>query len=176
MSVVPGTRGPGPGRVVAAAILFVAAGWALALLASWPWQANAPDAAVLRVSLRHVSGFSEAARGRSAEELARLPAHMRPKDGAGPVTGRRADAALEVRLDGQPVLSRTYRPTGLRRDGPVYAYEEIPVPPGRHTLSIVLGDLGAGDRRWRIERDVEIRAGRVALAEYGAESGWRLSQ
>lgn len=176
MSAVPGTRAPGPGRIVGAAILFGAAGWALALLASWPWQASAPDAAVLRVSLRHVSGFSEAARARSAEELARLPAHMRPKDGAAPVTGRRSDATLEVRLDGRPVLSRTYRPTGLRRDGPIYAYEEIPVPPGRHALSIVLADPGAGDRRWPIERDVEIRAGRVALAEFGAETGWRLTE
>ena len=30
--------------------------------------------------------------------------------------------------------SKTYRPSGLRRDGPTFAYEELPVLTGRHLL------------------------------------------
>lgn len=171
--MVPGRR-PGPGRIAGFAVLLVLVSWGLGTFAAWPWAASEPGAALLRISLRHVSDFRTAVRI-SEEELARRPAHMRPTDPARPTTGVRADAALTVAIDGRVVLSRRYRPTGLRRDGPIYLYEELPVAPGRHRVSVRLADEGglAGPRQWVFERELEFPAGRAPLLEFTTDAGWQ---
>jgi hypothetical protein len=64
--------------------------------AAWSWHASEPTGAIVRISFRHVSGFAGAVERRSAEELARLPAHMRPLDAGRPATARRSEARLTV--------------------------------------------------------------------------------
>ena len=175
MSVVPGvvpSRRPGLLRVAGFVALLVAVSWGLGAFSAWPWTVNAPGSVRLRISLRHVTGFTAGVRARSAEEIARLPAHMRPKDASVPTTGRRADAVLTVTLDGRPALTRTYRPTGVRRDGPVYAYEELEVAPGRHVVGVTLADAGTG-QAWPLTRDMELAPGRAPLVEFVAGGGWQ---
>jgi hypothetical protein len=174
-TVVPERR-PSPARIAAFAALLSLVAWALGALAAWPWAATPSDAAVLRVSLRHVTGFTAAARARSAEELARLPAHMRPRDPDRPTTGRRADAALTIVVDGRTRLDVVYRPTGLRHDGPIYGYHEVPLTPGRHRIEVTLAEAGTRepDRAWRLSREIEVAPGRAPLAEYTTTAGWRL--
>ncbi|OGL00879.1 MAG: hypothetical protein A3E31_17920 [Candidatus Rokubacteria bacterium RIFCSPHIGHO2_12_FULL_73_22] len=174
MSAVPGvvpSRRPGPLRVSGFVAVLVAVSWALGAFSAWPWTVTAPGSARLRISLRHVTGFHADVRTRSAEELAKLPAHMRPKDASVPVTGRRADAVLSVRVDGRPALTRTYRPTGLRRNGPVYAYEELALAPGRHVVGLTLTDAGSG-RAWPLDTAIEFAPGRAPLVEFVAGAGW----
>jgi len=170
-SVVPSRR-PGPARVVGFVALLVAVSWALGAFAAWPWKATEPGAARLRISLRQVTGFSAAGRARSPEELANLPPHMRPTDPTAPATGRRAAARLTVTVDGRPALSRTYQPTGLRHNGPVYAYEEIVVTPGRHLVSLTLADTGSG-REWPLTREIAFAPGRAPLVEFATGVGWQ---
>lgn len=174
MSTIVPARRPAPARVAGFAALLLLVTWGLGAFAAWPWAASPPDTAVLRVSVRHVSGFTGAGRVLSPAELARLPAHMRPRDGAGPATGRRSDATLSVVLDGRAVLAVTYRPTGLRHDGPIYGYEEVPVPPGLHRVEVALAEVGAsgGTREWRLTREIEIAPGHAPLVEYGDPGGW----
>lgn len=170
--IVPSRR-PGWPRVVAFAVLLVAVSWSLGAFSAWPWRASEPGAAVLRISLRHVTPFSGTVTLRTAEEIAALPPHMRPKDVTQPATGRRADAVLTVAIGETRVLERRYRPTGLRRDGPVYAYEELSVTPGRHAVAVRLEDGMPGGREWSWSREVDFTAGSAPLVEYSTGAGWQ---
>ena len=167
------SRRPRPSRIAGFAALLAAVSWSLGTFSAWPWMATAPDEAVLRISLRHVTGFSGAVQLRTAEEIAKLPPHMRPKDATLPTTGRRADATLTVAIDGTRVLGRLFRPTGLRHDGPIYAYEELPVAPGRHAVTVTLAEAGPGARAWSWSQEIEVKAGSAPLLEYSADSGWQ---
>ncbi|MBI2467047.1 MAG: hypothetical protein HYV62_04405 [Candidatus Rokubacteria bacterium] len=89
---------------------------------------------------------------------------------------------LRIALDGRRVLEKTYRPGGLRHDGPTFAYEELPLAAGRHRLAATLwearADAGGRDepeaRRWRLEREVEVRPNQVLLVEFSEETGFVL--
>ncbi len=166
------SRRPRPARIAGFAALLVAVSWSLGTFSAWPWTATAPGAAVLRVSLRHVTEFTGSLQLRSVEEIAKLPPHMRPKDASLPATGRRADARLTVAIDGSRVIERRYRPTGWRRDGPIYGYEELPLAPGRHAVTVTLADAGTGARAWSWSGEIVFKAGSAPLLEY-AGSGWQ---
>jgi hypothetical protein len=170
-TVVPERR-PGAGRVAGFLIVLVGTAWALGALAAWPWRATQPGIGIVRISFRHVSGFAGAVERRSAEELARLPAHMRPLDAGRPATARRSDTRLTVTIDGATVLERTYRPTGFRRDGPVYGYEEQRVAPGTHQVTVTLADVETGTLGWTASRALPIEDGAAPLIEYQAGRGW----
>ena len=170
-TVVPARR-PGAGRIVGFVVLLAAIAWGLGALAAWPWRASAPTGAIVRISVRHVSGFAGAVERRSPEELARLPAHMRPLDAGRPATARRSDTQLIVTIDGTTVLERAYRPTGFRRDGPIYGYEERRVAAGRHVVTVTLADVGTASHTWTASRALEIADGAAPLFEYQAGRGW----
>ena len=122
-----------------------------------------------------MAGFEHEGRHLSPEELAKLPRHMRPPGGVQASTGRRADTRLRIVLDGRRVLERTYRPGGLRHDGPTFAYEELAVPLGRHRLEARLTDAHEDDEDarpdWRLGQDVNIRPGQVLRLELTEEGG-----
>jgi hypothetical protein len=178
MRIVPERRA-GLVRTAGFALLLLGVAWSLGALSAWPWVATAPDWAVLRVSLRHVSDFSEAVRHKSEKEeeeererIEKLARHMRPLDSSRPATGRRVDARLSVSIDEQTLLERTYRPTGFRHDGPIYGYAEIPVAPGHHVVTVTLVDLAPGAHGESITREVEFVPGAAPLVEYVHGAGW----
>ncbi len=167
------SRRPGLFRIAGFAVLLTAVSWMLGILSAWPWAATSPDTAVLRVSFRHVSAFAEAGRRLSEEELARMPPHMRPRDPSRPATGRRRDATLTVAVDGRPVLTRVYRPTGLRHDGPTYGLEEVVIAPGPRLVAVTLSDgQGATQGPWSLSTTIDVRQGQAPLIEYVAGRGW----
>lgn len=173
-SPVVARRDPAPWRVVVSGAVAVVLVWGLSAFAAWPWVATTPGEARLRLSLEHVSALAGPIETRSAEELAKLPAHMRPIEPSRVATGRRADATLTVVVDGHTVLSRTYRPTGLRHDGPIYAYEEVRLHPSRHAVSLALADEQGGERRRRgYAEEIDVGPGQAPLIEYHSGSGWR---
>lgn len=171
---LPPTR-PRVFQVATFAVVLASVSWALGAFAAWPWPAQDPGAAHLRISFKHVTAPLSGGTTLSAEELAKLPAHMRPRDGARAASGRRGDARLTVELDGQPVLAKTYRPTGLRHDGPVHAYEEVRVRPGRHRLTVALAGDAAGDRHV-LTREVDVPPGRAPLVELVSGGEWRFER
>ena len=163
-AIVPSRRPPA-GRVAGFAALLVGVSWALAVFSAWPWHAFPPGAAVLRISFNHVSAFAAAGTAAlSPEDIAKLPAHMRPADASRPSTGRRRPVRLTVSVDGAPALVREYLPGGWRHDGPLYGYEELRVTPGRHTVSMRLADVG-GDRDLSLTQDIDIVPGAAPLFE-----------
>lgn len=168
-------RRPRPGRLAGFVVLFMAVAAGLAIFSSFPWAATPPGAAMLKVAFKHVSTSAEMGAVLSREELEKLPRHMRPQGGQSGASGTRRDTTLRVTLDGRPILGRTYRPGGLRHDGPTFVYEELLLPLGRHVLEAALvevgeppGDGGTTHRR-RLTADVEVRARQVLLLELSPE-------
>jgi len=48
---------------------------------------------------------------------------------------------VEVYLDNKNIFSKTYYPTGIRKDGSTFAYEEIPITPGIHDIKVKMRDI-----------------------------------
>jgi hypothetical protein len=158
-----------------ALFLIVAAG--LAVFSAFPWAATPPGAALLKVALKHVAAPMETGTALSQEELEKLPRHMRPPGGQAGAGGPRRDTAVRVAVDGRLVLDRTYRPGGLRGDGPTFVYEEIALVPGRRRFEATLAEGGvlsppadatAGPGR-RIVTEIEVEPGQVLLLELSGQ-------
>jgi hypothetical protein len=156
-------------------LLGVAVG--LAVFSAYPWVATPPDAALLKVSVKHVAAPVAAGAALSHEELEKLPRHMRPVGGQGGESRGRRDTTVRVTLDGRPVLERTYPPSGFRRDGPTFVYEEVVLVPGRHRLEATLAEAGEAPKRGaaaaplerRLEADVDVASRQVLLLELSSQ-------
>ena len=170
-------RRPGPGRLAGFVLLFLAVAAGLAVFSAFPWAATPPGVAMLKVAFKYVSASAESGAALSREELEKLPRHMRPQGGQSGGTGARRDTTLRVTLDGRPVLEKTYRPSGLRHDGPTFVYEELSVPLGRHVIEAALVEaLGAPAKgvatsspERRIVAEAEIESGQVLLLELSTQ-------
>jgi hypothetical protein len=133
---------------------------------------------VLRLSWRARGEPVQDCRRPSAEELARLPAHMRQEEIC---EGRTSPFQLIVRIDGAPALEDTVAASGARGDRPVYVYREMPVQPGHHSLEIEFRMLGRPrddavavaepfPREIRFEADFEAVSGRSLLVTYDEDA------
>jgi hypothetical protein len=161
-------------RLLGFGVLLFAVSIGLAVFSAYPWEASSPGAALLRIAFKHVAAPEQAARPLSPAELEKLPAHMRPLTAERAATGRRRDTSLVATVDGRTVLDRTYRPSGLRHDGPTFGHEELAVSPGRHRIEITFAETGGGEgepRRWSLAQDVVVRPGQVLLVELTGDAG-----
>jgi hypothetical protein len=171
-------RRPSVPRLIGFVLLLSAVSWGLGAFAAWPWTASDAGSAVIRVAFKHVAAFQREGPARSKEEIEKLPRHMRPTSPERARTGRRVDTVLRVELDGRPLLAKRYSPGGLRGDGPTFAYEELPVRPGRYVLAVTLADEtgartgGEPPPRWRLEQEVEIVPEQALLVELSEEAGF----
>ena len=96
-----------------------------------------PEMALIMVSFSHSSEHKEKCRRFTPEEIAALPPNMRrPLD----CQRERVPVYVEVIMDGNNLLSKSYSPTGLAKDGAASIYERIPVKPGQHRLIAKLRD------------------------------------
>lgn len=68
----------------------------------------------------------------SIEKLAKCPRERNP-------------VVIELFIDGQKVLDKSYSPTGLKKDMASYIYDEFPVPAGEHSFRMLLYDTGKKD-------------------------------
>lgn len=127
---------------------------------------------LVRLSWRSVGARIEKCRVPSAEELAALPPHMRRKEIC---EGHLAPFALEVRLDGEPVVDREVHAAGAREDRPTYVFDEIPVAPGPHELdvrfAVVDADPARGVAPLHLRTTVDVPAKGVVLVTRDDESG-----
>jgi hypothetical protein len=74
---------------------------------------------------------------------------------------------VEIDLGGKRVLSKTYYPTGLRRDGSTFAYEEIPIAPGTYEMNIRMRDSKGEDPfEYTFEQKIKASVGKVAVIDF----------
>lgn len=161
----------GLARVVGA-LLSVGATAGLVALSGVTLVVDDSDGGVVRLSWRAVGERIEECRVPSEQELAALPPHMRRKEIC---EGHLAPFALEVRLDGEPVVNREVRPAGAREDRPTYVFDEIPVAPGSYDLEVVFavaeGDPASLAAPLRLRSRVEVAARGVVLVTRDDASG-----
>ena len=96
-----------------------------------------PQKALVMVSFSHASERKEECRHFTPEEIAALAPNMRrPMD----CKRERVPVYVEVIMDNNILLSKSYNPTGLAKDGSASIYESIPVKAGQHEFIAKLRD------------------------------------
>ncbi|HSG48553.1 MAG TPA: hypothetical protein VLA43_12110, partial [Longimicrobiales bacterium] len=98
-----------------------------------PVTFSGEEEALLRLSWRMPGIATEACRTLTAEELARLPVHMRNPQAC---IGVIASYAMEVRVDGTVLARDTVSPRGARGDRPLNVLREFPLPAGEHDVAV----------------------------------------
>ncbi|MEK6689899.1 MAG: hydrogenase iron-sulfur subunit [Nitrospirota bacterium] len=84
---------------------------------------------------------------------------------------KRLPSYVELELDNNNLLSSTYHPTGLRKDGSTFAYEEIQVEPGTHKIRIRMRDSEEGKPfDYIFEKKLELQAGHTLIIEFDKET------
>lgn len=167
------------GRMLVAATVTVAALAGMAALSYVPYAHETAAGGELRFAWRARSARVEACRRRTAEELARLPAHMRQEmvceRGVAPYR-------LHVALGDTTVVDRLVVAAGARADRPLYVFEELALPPGTYVLHVAFtreggaaGDSAAADSRaapprLALDTTVTLAAGRAALVTYDEDA------
>jgi len=161
-------------RVAAQLALYAPLMAILAYFSTAPrFSAVAPGEALVRVSLIHATQRKEACRERSAEELAKLAPNMRA---ALDCPRERSPLLVELEIDGQVVLRREARPSGLQRDGNTVVYQRLALPAGRHRIVARLRDRADGDFNYMKDETVQLAAGGVLAIDFSASQGgfvWR---
>jgi hypothetical protein len=119
-------------RGLGAALALALAGGTAALSRA-PYRIRPGDEAMIRLSWSARPERLETCRTPSADELARLPAHMRQQVVC---EGTSARYRLRVMLEGSPVVDEVIRGGGLRHDRPIHLLRELATPPGGHRLEV----------------------------------------
>ncbi len=74
---------------------------------------------------------------------------------------------VDIYLDDKKILSKTYYPTGLKSDGSTFAYEEIPVLPGSHQISIKMRDSkGDGPFENSFGKKIDLTPGGLLVIDF----------
>jgi hypothetical protein len=163
----PGAARPGRAPLLRAlvpglALLAIVLG--LAAAANRPATAALPGDSQVRLALAHRGQLMAEAGSLPPEVADRLPPGVDP---AAVLGGERFPVQLQLEVDGERVLERSYRPGGLRREGSVYALETWWLRPGQHALLVRLMDDGAG---WRtaFAGTVALEPGQALVLVYDA--------
>lgn len=162
----------------AGGVLMVMLGAAvLATLSAWPMQHAAPTQALLRLDWRLRGEEAGECLRPAAEDLARLPVHMRNPDAC---LGALPPYRLRVWVDDAMVIDDVIRGGGAREDRPLTVYRDVPLTPGARRLRAeFVRDAGTlttrGDARQpttlRVDAEARLEAGRVLLMVRRQDTG-----
>jgi len=136
-------------RALAAAMVVVTGG-ALAALSLTPYTAEPGERALVRLAWRARGERVRECRRLSADDLSRLPPHMRQEE----VCERRVlPYRLRVDVDGARVVDQHVRAGGAREDRPLFVFHDLAVTPGTHHLRITFEREGTPAARARDEEE-----------------------
>jgi hypothetical protein len=140
-----------------------------------PYTTEREVGAVLRLAWRARGERVEECRRRTPSELAKLPVHMRQEEVC---EGRLLPYRLVVSVDRAPVVDRLVHGAGAREDRPLYVFEDLPVRPGFHRLSVRFTLVGTATRagaeagapatppRLALDTTVDFEFRRIVLVTY----------
>jgi len=135
----------------------------LAALSRVPLRSGDAGDAALRFSWRLRGEEAAVCRRPTPDELADLPIHMRNPDAC---VGDLPPFEFRVDLDEVTRVSRLVHPSGVRGDRPLFVYDELRIPPGRHRLSVRFGPQDGGDAPLgglALDTTIVLEAGQVLL-------------
>ena len=139
-------------RFALAAAVVLASGAALAALSSTPYTAESGDRAMVRLAWRARGERVRECHRLSAEQLARLPQHMRQEETC---ERRILPYRLQVDLDGVRVIDELVRAGGARADRPLFVFRDLSVLPGTHHLQVTFEREGTSAAPGREEEEVD---------------------
>ena len=146
-------------RFAAVAILCVSLG-SITLGSRVRYAANPAGDALIRLAWRAPGDAALHCRTPSAEELARLPVHMRRRE----ICERRLPSfRLAVEIDGRRAIDEHIAPAGLRGDRPAVVLRELRLPPGAYQLRVTFTPDAGETAPLRLERALWLEPGGVAL-------------
>lgn len=124
------------------------------------------EGGIVRVAARLSGASREECRTATAEELERLPVHMRRPE----ICERTLqDYRVRVAIDGAEILSKDYTHGGMRGDRPVFVSEDIVLDAGKYRLDIELVSLRSGaetGHRLVFHDSVTIEPGKITAVRY----------
>ena len=129
-------------RVVLGGLLAAAMATGVVALSHVPYTAARGEDGELRLAWRWRSERVERCRRLGAEELAKLPTHMRRTEAC---ERQLRPYVLDVTIDGAPVAHDTLRAAGAESDRPLYVFRRIAVAPGRHAAHVVFAPVGPSE-------------------------------
>ena len=155
---------------LASVALAFAVAAAVGVVSDLGYAAPRPDGAELVVTFKHPGRTSDDCRELTPEELAALPVHMRQQKVC---ARRRSPVRLRVSLDGQPLLARSYPPSGVWGDGNSVAVERLDLPPGEHRVLVEIGDGPDPEEwSWTEERTLEFEEHGRRVATFDRLAGF----
>ncbi|MBI5406729.1 MAG: cytochrome b N-terminal domain-containing protein [Nitrospirae bacterium] len=133
------------------------------------------DNALIKFTFQH-SGKQEDCKEITEKETESKLKHMRKTNS--PYSRMRMDCArkrlpsyVELDLDRRNILSRVYHPTGLSGDGSTFAYEEIPIAPGTHEVTVRMRDTkDVSNFDYNFEKKINLEAGQVAVIDFDSDN------
>lgn len=159
----------GPVRRILGTALAVLATIGLVALSRVPITAVKSEDAELRLAWRYRSERVRECRTRTAEELAKLPAHMRM---AQDCERRVRPYVLDVVVDGRPAARDTVRAAGAQSDRPLVVFRRISLAPGRHETRVTFAPLeGSAAVPLVLEAGLTLAPRRVALVTLDPDRG-----
>ena len=78
----------------------------------------------------------------------------------------RVPVVVELEIDGEKKLSEVYKPRGIRKDGPSYAYKKIVVTPGTHRVTVRIRDSREMRYDYVFDREIVFEAERVVIIDF----------
>jgi hypothetical protein len=155
-----------PGRRLAGLVVGLLGTFALVALSRVPYTIEPGADAMIRLSWRTATAFVEECRTVGAEELARMPVHMRRETIC---EGRLLPYRLQVVHEGVTVIDELVHGSGARRDRPLSVFRELRVMPGRHHVIVrwlPVGDAVSAAPALELESTLELEPLDVALITY----------
>ncbi|MCZ7572883.1 MAG: hydrogenase iron-sulfur subunit [Ardenticatenaceae bacterium] len=154
-----------PLRSLASGLILLALVLGLALSLERPATAGSATEGAIRVVLHDVGQYAASSAQLSPEMQAKLPPGVTSQQLLG---GERFPVNLRIEIDGDRVLERGYRPSGLRKEGAVYGVETVRLAPGRHQVTLQIMDDGA---TWHpaFSDSLDVGAGQVRILKYDEE-------
>lgn len=158
-----GPRGWLAASVLTGAVLF-ATGWLSQIRAG-----REPATGALRLAWRLPGQSWLDCHPLSAEEIARLPVHMRRTQDCRTVY---LHYRLRAWVDGALRVDREVAPLGARGDRPLYVQDDVPVEPGSREVRVEfepVNDLHASGIRLEYGAALDVRGGRARLVTYDSD-------
>lgn len=127
-----------PVAIIGQVILFGAFAAAIGYFSSYPkYEHLAPGQAVVKLSFSYHGKQIGECHDYTPEELKKLAPNMRATRKC---SRERSPIAVEMDLDGKPIVRKVVPPTGLGKDGSSTVYGRFVVPTGEHLLSVRIND------------------------------------